>query len=319
MKTLLRILSILCCAALLLTGCTAQPAQNETEATQMQDAGNPLDGKKFLFIGDSFLFTGRAVLLNTAETEAERKYDTGYFYQLCKANGANVSVTNLTVGGTAISVILRSKLSMLSDLYYDYVVFSGGRNSAGTFAQLEETLEYARSIFQAKNPDVKFCYLVTSGAHNISVKETFPIDVLNNLDKLPEMGVTVVDWGKLVADIIRGETEVPGATQTYNNYSFVHHKSDIDGYHPNQLSGYILSLMLYCTLTGESAVGQPYSFWNDSKLHTQFDPAAYYQYAYKLGDSNYQDVFASEADMLGIQQLVDQYIEAKHYMNYNFS
>lgn len=314
-----KILAILCAAALLLCGCGNTAAPETTKGEETQTEKHPLDGKKFLFIGDSFLFTGRAVLQNTAETEAERKYDTGYFYQLCKANGANVSVTNLTVGGTAISVILRGKLSMLSDLNYDYVVFSGGRNSANTFAAQKETLEYAREIFQGKNPNVKFYYLITSGAHNISVKETFPIDVLNNLDKMSELGVTVVDWGKLVADIIRGEVEVPNATQTYDKFTFVHNKSETDGFHPNQLSGYIIALMLYCTITGESAVGQTYSFWNDSKLHSQFDPVSYYQYGYKLGDSNYREVFASEADMDGIQQLVDKYIEAKYYMDYNFS
>lgn len=317
MKAFIRICAIFCCLAMLLAGCgkPAEPAGTE-ETTMNQN--HPLDGKKFLFIGDSFLFTGRAVLQNTSETEAERKYDLGYFYQLCKANGANVSVTNLTFGGTGIAVILRSKLSMLSDLTYDYVVFSGGRNSANTFEAQKETLEYAKGIFQAKNPDVKFFYLITSGAHNISVKETFPIDVLNNLDKMTELGVTVVDWGKLVADIIRGEVEVPGATQTYDKFTFVHNKSEIDGFHPNQLSGYIVALMLYCTMTGESAVGQPYSFWNDSKLHSQFDPVAYYKYGYTQGDSNYQDIFASQADMKGIQQLIDQYIEAKCYMDYNF-
>ena len=314
-----KFLAILCCVALLLCGCGGAAVKAPTETEEKQMENHVLDGKKFLFIGDSFLFTGRTVLQNAGETEAERKYDMGYFYQLCKANGANVSVTNLTVGGTAISVILHSRLSMLSDLTYDYVVFSGGRNSAKTFADEKETLEYAKGIFQAKNPDVKFFYLITSGAHNISVKETFPIDVLNNLDKMTELGVTVVDWGKLVADIIRGEVAVPGATQTYDKFTFVHNKSEIDGFHPNQLSGYIVALMLYCTMTGESAVGQTYSFWNDAALHTQFNAEGYYKYGYTMGPSNYQDVFNSQADMKGIQQLVDKYIEAKYYMNYNFS
>ena len=66
-------------------------------------------------------------------------------------------------------------------------------------------------------------------------------------------------------------------------------------------------------------MGQTYSFWNDAALHTQFNAEGYYKYGYTMGPSNYQDVFASASDMDGIQQLVDTYIEAKYYMDYNFS
>lgn len=145
------------------------------------------------------------------------------------------------------------------------------------------------------------------------------MDVLNNLEKIEEKGITVLDWGKMVADIIRGETEVPGATLSYDKYSFVHNKSLTDGFHPNQLSGYIVSLFVYCAITGESAVGQPYDFWNKGELHKQFDPVSYLTYGYALGPSNYQDVFASPTDMEGIQKLVDQYMAEKAYLTYNFT
>ena len=274
-----------------------------------------LDGKKVLFIGDSFTFTGRTVLLNKEVTEEGRRYDTGYFYQLCKANGATVSVTNWTYGGTGIGTILKNYVPLFQDRDFDYVILSGGRNSTNTYAALSETLDQYIKIF----PNSKIFYLVTSGAHNISVKESFCIDILNNLEKIEEKGIRVIDWGKPIADIIRGEVAVPGATETYDAYTFVHNKSPEDGFHPNQLAGYFEALMIYCTITGESALGQPYDFWNDKSLHSSFDPAAYYSYAYKLGDSNYQDVFASPADMAGLQQLADQYIAEKAYLTYNFT
>lgn len=303
---------------ILLCGCTAKPMETESsEETRMQECID-LNGKKVVFIGDSFLFTGRAVLQNTAVDEQSRKYDTGYFYQLCKANGAQVTVSNWTVGGKGLATLMDAYLPMYSDFNYDYVVMSGGRNSANTYAALDKTLDRYIEKFRAANPNVKFLYLVTSGAHNISVKESFPIDVLNNLDAMEQKGITIVDWGKLVADIIRGEVKVPGTKLEYNNYTFVHNKSQIDGFHPNQLAGYITALMVYCAITGESAVNQPYDFWCDAQLNTQFAPAGYYQYAYTQGDSNYQDVFASGEDMLGIQKLIDQYLKDKAFRTYNF-
>lgn len=309
MKKIVRIFAVLL-VVLTLCGCAA-PAAPTTEPTEEDRS---LDGKRVLFVGDSFLFTGRAVLQNKEVTEEGRRYDTGYFYQLCKAKGAQVEVTNWTYGGQGLGVIMDSYIPLFKDRDFDYVILSGGRNSKNTFAALDATLTRYQETF----PNAKLFYLVTSGAHNISVQESFCIDVLNNLEKIEEKGITVIDWGKPVADIIRGEVEVPGATLTYDKYTFVHNKSLTDGFHPNQLSGYIVALMVYCTITGEAAEGQPYDFWNDKEAHSQFDPVAYMNYGYKLGPSNYQEVFASEADMLGIQQLIDRYMAEKAYLTYNF-
>ena len=314
----------------MLTGLLAGCSQGETaetrpetkedtrEVTTMaQDTG--LDGKKVLFVGDSFLFTGRAVLQNKEVTEDGRRYDTGYFYQLCKANGLEVAVTNWTYGGTGLQSIMDGYIHIFQDHSYDYVILSGGRNSKNTIAALEKTCDQYIEVFRAANPNVQFFYLVTSGAHNITVKESFSMDVLNNLDKIEAKGIRVLDWGKMVADIIRGETEIPGGTLTCDKYSFVHNKSVSDGFHPNQLSGYIISLFIYCAITGESAVGQPYDFWNNKELHKQFDPVAYMNYGYPLAASNYQDIFASPETMEGIQTLVDQYLASSDYLHYNFT
>lgn len=278
-----------------------------------------LDGKKIIFIGDSFLFSGKAVLTNKGITQAERTGDTGYFYQICKANGMNVEVTNFTYGGTGLSTIYSTYYPVLLDKNYDYVVFSGGRASSNTYKTLSDTLDKYMADFRAANPNVKFLYLVTSGAHNIAVEETFPIDILNNLDELEKKGIIIVDWGKLVADLARNKVTVPGGTQTYNNHTFVKNKSLTDGFHPNQLAGYITAQMIYCAITGQSAVGQDYSFWNDKTLHEQFDAEKFVSNSYLLGPTNYPEVFASTADMKGIQQLMDQYLAEKAYRNYNFT
>ena len=278
-----------------------------------------LNGKRVLFIGDSFLFSGKAVLTNKGETQQERQGDVGYFYQICKANQMDVEVTNFTYSGTGLATIYKTFFPLLQDRNYDYVVFSGGRASTNTYASLCETLDKYMADFRAVNPNVKFLYLVSSGAHNIAVEETFPIDILNNLDELEKKGFTIVDWGKLVADIARGKVTVPGGAQTYNNHTFVKNKSLTDGFHPNQLAGYITAQMVFCAITGESAVGQDYSFWNDTSLHEQFDVEHFVDVSYVLGPTNYPEVFASEADMAGIQQLIDQYLAEKAYRNYNFT
>lgn len=307
MKRLFTFTWVLCMMLGMLPGC-AQKEKSET-----------LDGKRVLFVGDSFLFSGKAVLTNKGLTQQERHKDQGYFYQICKANGMEVDVINFTYGGQGLSAIHRMYMPTMKDRNVDYVILSGGRNSANTYADLSETLDKYIEMFRSVNPNVKFVYLVTSGAHNISVKESFPKDVLNNLKAAEEKGITIVDWGKLVADIIRGEVTVPGGTQTYNNHTFVKNKSTTDGYHPNQLTGYITAQMIFCAITGKSAVGQSYAFWNDASLSTQFDPERFMAEAYTLGSTNYPDVFASEADMQGIQQLIDQYLAAKHYREYHFT
>lgn len=291
-------------AALLLCGCGKVDQQDDSD----------LNGKKIVFVGDSFLFTGRCVMPIKDCSEGSRQNDVGYFYQLCKANGIGVSVTNWTFGGKCLDEIMDRYICDYTDLSYDYVILSGGRKSTATYAELEKTLDRYVETFRAANPNVQFLYLVTSGAHNLSVKETFPVDVLNNLEKVEQKGITVVDWGGLVADLAFGNVEVPGGMQTYNNYTFVHNRAETDGFHPNQLTGYITAQMIYCAITGESAVGQPYDFWNKDP----FDPQAYYEYAYPCGPSNYQEVFDSDADMTGIQELIDRYLEEKPYLNYNF-
>lgn len=274
-----------------------------------------LDGKKIIFIGDSFIYWGQVVL----DSSASRYNDQGYFYQLCKANGIDVSVTNWTYGGKSISYIYENYMGDLADYNYDYVVISGGRNSASNAETYFDVLQKYKTLFESANPDVKFFYNVSSGAHNISVAESFPVEILNNLDEFEKMGYTIVDWGKLVADVIRDKVAVPGGEMSYEKNTFIVDRSDADGYHPNQLTGYLTSLMVYCAITGASAEGQTYSFWNDTSANAKFDADGYIANYYTHGTTNYKDIFASPADMRGLQKLIDKYLAEKAYLNYNFT
>lgn len=296
-----------------------------------------LDGKRVIFIGDSFIYYGNTVLeKGTSQlTESKRLNDQGLFYQLCKQNGENVSVTNFTFGGHGLGSFTsrccntdksckgEDHFSYLTNLNYDYVVISGGRGSSITAESFLYDVGYIIDLFRAANPDVKFVYLVSSGAHNVSVKETFPVNILNNLDTVEDMGVTIVDWGAIVADVISGAVDVPGAMLNYNKNTFVVSKSSSDGYHPNQLAGYITTLMTYCAITGKSAVGQNWSFVGDSSLSND---SAYRStekyiekyYTYNGAVTNYPEVLASEADMTGLQQLIDLYLADKKYRDYDF-
>lgn len=274
MKKLVKIIALLLvCAALcpLVASCKDEEPQE-----------NPLNGKKIIFIGDSFVFYGQVVLEKSQSvlSDKNRTNDHGYFYQLCKAMGAEVSVTNFTFGGHGLASFCGeacntekscagvNHFSYLEDRNYDYVIVSGERASSRTKEYLFENMDIIINMFRAVNPDTKFFYLVSSGAHNVSVSPTFPHEMLNALDELEDTrGVTIVDWGKMVSDIIGGKNTVPGATQTYNKNSFVVNWSEKDGYHPNQLAGYITSAMLYSAMTGTSAVGLPYAFWKIGRAH----------------------------------------------------
>lgn len=310
-------------------------AANETTASDdTNEPASVLGGKKVIFIGNSFTYYGQTVFEREWSDyfQEQRENDKGYFYQLCKANGDDVSVTNWTFGSHSLANFCQhpcnnkncksygsDHLEQLKDKYYDYVIISGGRKSTTTEEAFLGSMETLMEFFREANPDVKFVYLCCSGSHNISVEPSFPVNVLNNLKTIAEWGVTVVDWGKLVADVINGETEVPGATETYSKNSFIVANTRTDGYHPNQLTGYITSLMTYCAITGESAVGQPYGFCSDTSLSSRFSFDSYISEHYKFGAvTNYPEIFKSDADMKGIQTLIDRYLEEKAFLDYNF-
>ena len=76
--------------------------------------------------------------------------------------------------------------------------------------------------------------------------------------------------------------------------------------------------MTYCAITGESAVGQTDAFCNDSSLNSHFNFGAFINkyYTYDNATTNFPAIFASKADMDGIRELIDRYLEEKAYRTY---
>lgn len=300
---------------------------------EMKPKKHQLDGKRIIFIGDSFVYFGNTVIekAQSVQEQSKRENDNGYFYQICKANGADVSVTNWTYGGHGLTTHLQENcthregcngtchIEDLTERYYDIVVLSGGRGSGYKKETFIGEIETYIDIFKSVNPNVKFVYLVSSGAHNVSVAESFPKEVLNSLKLIEdEYDFTIVDWGKIVRDVIDGVAKVEGATNLFTKTSFTIAKSKDDGYHPSPLAGYITSLMTYSAITGESAVGQSYDFCSNEYLNSRFNFKKYITNYYKVDTTNFPEIFESPSDMLGVQKLIDKYLADKAYRNYNF-
>ena len=277
-------------------------------------------GKKVLFIGNSFTYYGKCVVFKdrTVLEQEPRNNDEGYFYQICKANGADVSVTNWTWGGHALRDTFGEKcaygkecdgenhFSYLKDLVYDYVVIQEGSRNEGSASTIE-WCKKIMEIFKEANPNVKFLFPVHIGYYILSPSYK---DLLLNIEEFEKLGMTVFNWGKLVNDVMTGKIKVPGAKEEYNKNSFIVNQSEKDGFHPNMLSGYITALMTYCAITGESAVGQDYSFCKDTAVNKDFDAEKYCStyYTYDGATTNFPQIFDSKSDMKGIQQLIDKYL-----------
>lgn len=254
--------------------------------------------------------------------------DEGYFYQICKANGLEVNVTNFTFGVHYLKDFHptgcaadrghdgRNHLDDITDFNYDFVVLQTG-SGALNYADLLAECEPIMKPFREANPDVKFIFLVNHIDYLINNTTQFKDGYVwrSDIKKLAEAGILVVDWGSLICDIMNGEVEVPGATQEYDTNSFIISQSATDGHHQNMLTGYITALMTYCAITGESAQGQTWSFTD-----TRFDAAAIEAYRTKYYSynnvTNFDTILNSQADMAGIQQLIDRYLKAKTYLDY---
>ena len=283
-----------------------------------------LDGKKVIFIGNSYTHFGNCVIptAQSVYSQTERTGDQGYFHQLCAANGLNVTVTDFTYGGHTFDDFYTgacaadrghdglNHLDYLTDRDYDYVILQegpGANSKTNILAECEPVMKLFRDV----NPDTKFIFLVHQRVHDRRLSWR------SSIKELDQAGVTVVDWGALVYDVFSGAVQVPGAVQTYNKNSFIVSQSESDGYHPNILTGYITALMTYCAITGESAVGQSYDFVTDASIQSRFGPFTFRQkyYTYNM-ETNFEAILNSAQDMNGLQQLADQYLAAKPYLEY---
>lgn len=296
-------------------------ATYEKDPTTYTAAQKALDGKKVMFIGNSYVYYGNCVLQHT-QLQYQwnlRNNDKGYFYQLCKENNIDVTVRNWCFSGHDLNQTFQGPCtssyascagvdheSHLEDKYLDYVIISL-HASATEEKNLEANIEYVMNFFRTANPNVKFVLLGNHAVHGVTnrTNESGPA-IVEYYKTLEEKGFIIADWGEIVKDIVDGTVAVPGATQTYNKNTFVNTN---DGYHENELSGYITALSAFCAITDESAVGQPYGFCSDKSLHKYFDLYERRSERYKNDtDTNFIEVFESPSDMLGLQKLVDRYI-----------
>lgn len=300
---------------------------------------NVLDGKKIILIGNSFTYYGKTVIDKGQNIDDEvmlqRFDDKGYFYQMCKQNGANVSVTNWTWGGHTLSDTFGGSckadrghdghdhladLKRLCDMNYDYVVIQPG--SADSDETVRSGIELIQKIFKEANPNVKFIYNIHP-RYYLRANENDKILVAGIDQTAKDYNLIVVNWGKMVSDLISGNIKIENSKLEYNKNSFIVTKSKSDGYHPNMLSGYILTQTLYSALTGEKAEGEIYFFCTDKTVYSKFSVPnhlkSYYTYdnispedaEIKLsGDelTTFPEIFESPEDMLGIQKLIDSYL-----------
>ena len=292
-----------------------------------------LKDKKILMVGCSYTYYGNVVIRTdrlVGDIEA-RSNDEGYFYHFCRLHGADVNVVDWCYGGHGYRNIFSEKceadrecngvnhLANLTDYNYDYVVLQdvnwGSNNSK--YIGDKNYVEYVKNLmqkFKDANPNVKFLFsfqpaIIFQGAKLYAWRDM--------VKPLEEEGLIVVDWGTLIYDIWTGAVSVPDSKYEYDKQSFIVSNSKEDGYHQNMLAGYLTTLMLYCTITGETAVGQPYEFASDYTLNIEFYPTTYKKKYYKyIKETNFDEIIQDAAEMNSLQQLVDQYVRTQQYTKY---
>ena len=266
-----------------------------------------LDGKKVIFIGNSFVYYGGCV-----EPGNQREEDNGIFARLCAAMGDKVSVTDCTYGGHHFCDFSAEgcKFSKCigkpcygSDLLrgldlssFDVVFFSESGDNFPHF------LEDARTIMRRfPNPKTEFVYLCHTFTHY--KKHNYVLDGMRELQK---DGVVLADWGK-VCYLLTEEVHrlVPGG-EVYTAESFIKNKGD--RHHPNPLGGYLTALCAYCAYTGRKAEGLPFDvcdgvrFGNDAIGFYEFTDRHYLH----SDDTNFYRILESQKEMLALQVFADR-------------
>ncbi len=303
----------------------------KTKATQLKGKIDKLEeckvvsnsGKKAIFIGNSFIFWGNCVnYIYYKDVPADQDLqtrlkgeDNGYFKQVCKSNGIDITVYNFTYGGKNLEWVYANRLANIDDTFFediDYVFISeAGENNAN----LKQTIKKISDLF----PNAEtVSYLVHEYTYSANL-----YNITNSLSSLSNEGIKIVPWGKLVYEVYNGITSVPGAKLAYNKNSFIKHSTGAlpthsavmslsgngDSFHQNPLSGYITAQMCFSAISGASAQGQKYDFCWDKTLGAQYDLNNFKECNYNNGQtSNFIDIFNSSSDMAGLQKLMDQYM-----------
>ncbi len=260
------------------------------------------DGTNIMIIGNSFLYYGECVRQAYArEMKADNTkigmVDDGYLSTLCNTVAKDVTVYNCTIGGATLTslydILLKQHPNHYGvagkdmDSFYDQdfvVLQQAGENNS-------KTLEKAKALIAMFPPETQFLYFVHD--HNVRNNHT---NVLNAAKTLrDEMGVIYIPTGHMTYDVWRGVTKVPNSSIKYNKESFVVKWND--SHHPNFLTGYFSTVMIYSAITNKSCVGLDWSYVDrDDKTY------------YTKGTSNFVAVLDSEADMLALQKIADEYL-----------
>ena len=292
---------------------STETVYNAVFAGSQAGQDSPLKGKKFIVIANSMVYYGGFV-----QKGNQGKEDPGMFYKLMKALGHEISVIDCTQGGhhlydyTAAGcktsgsdcTVGEDLLKGLDLSSFDYVILSESGDNNSNFVP-DARAVYKR--FTDVNPNVKKIYI----NHIYSVYKNHT-RILDNLKLLHETdGVTIINCGQLGYDIYTGAVKVPGGSLNYSDrYTFCNHKGS-DSYHPNPLMGYIMTQMVCCALTGESAGYPDYAslikecmFASGSTKYEDYYNAFYTTPA----ALPFTTVIDNDAEMRGIQQLIPGYI-----------
>ena len=311
-------LTILSALLLCLMGC-GQPAKAPSEPT----AGNILDGKRIIFIGNSHTYVGNVVtqVYNSRPEQEKRDNNQGFFYLLCLQQGAEVSVTNWTFSSHGLASIFGGTCTTkgdckglnheeyLTDPYFDYVVIQPGVGQKSE-ENVAQDIAYIVDYFKKVNPKVQFALLGNASVYGNNKDGTTYPGITSYYKTLAEQGFIIADWGKLVNDLIRGEVAPEGSDMTYTKSSFIIK----DGFHPNYLSGYLASLMLYCAITGESAADVSPALFQDPAMQIMVDSHLASSYENGNTDSNFKYALTVERELAMLHKLVDRYLVEKPYL-----
>lgn len=269
-----------------------------------------LEDKTVIVVGNSMVYYGNCVISGD-----EGNSDIGYLYQLISANDDNATVLDYTYPGRTLEYIYENHLAGLDPEIcnsVDYVIMS---ESTQENFDLVNDCTQIMELFPNAVDSVFMCHPI--------MYERNHEGTLGGVSQLREIGVKIVEWGKLVYDIYTGAVDIPFAIMGYDRCTFI--KDNVgynngkgyvggskegDDKHPNPLSGYIAAQMVYTAITNRSALFTDYSFCSDSSIHEAFDFDNFISAHYN-GDktTNFDVVFSSSPDMIGIQTLINKYNE----------
>ena len=278
---------------------TLPESTTEPETTEAPKTIISLNKKRVMFVGNSFTCWDSCV----NSQNSGKSGDNGYFFQVAKSFGDNVLVTNYTFPNYYLSAsndgayermlaehpyYYNNPNNKSMDPFYkqDYVILQQyGSN-------ISSTLTDARKIMALFPPETKFCFYVTT--NDVEKNRTSNLGAAKLLRD--RYDVIYLPVGHIAYDLWQHTVTIPDTKLQYSRNTFIVARTSSDGFHPNFLTGYITALMIYCAITGNSAVGADWSFVSTSMRD------------YILDTSNFDKVLASETDMLGIQKLIDEYI-----------